>query len=63
MTVRPTPILSPEESGQLEWLRAHRRAHRQKKAPLIGVAPAQLEPAALSRGQRVADWVAATIGS
>jgi uncharacterized membrane protein len=63
MTVPPTPILSPEESRQLEWLRAHRRAHRQKKAPLIGVAPAQLEPAALSRGQRVADWVAATIGS
>lgn len=63
MTLRPTPILSPEESHQLEWLRAHRRAHRQKKAPPIGVAPAQLEPAALSRGQRVADWVAATIGS
>ena len=37
MTLRPTSILSPEESRQLEWLRAHRRAHRHadthRKAP------------------------------
>ncbi len=63
MTAHKTPTLSTEDARQLDLLRAHRRAHRQKKSPLIDLAPAQVEVAPLTRGQRVADLVAATIGS
>ncbi len=63
MTAHKTPTLSTEDARQLDLLRAHRRAHRQKKSPLIDLAPAQAEVAPLTRGQRVADLVAATIGS
>jgi uncharacterized membrane protein len=63
MTAHKTPTLSTEDARQLDLLRAHRRAHRQKKSPLIDLAPAQVEVAPLTRGHRVADLVAATIGS
>jgi uncharacterized membrane protein len=63
MTAHKTPALSTEEAQQLKWLRAHRRAHRQKKSPPLHLAPAQVEVTPLTRGQRVADGVAATIGS
>jgi uncharacterized membrane protein len=56
--------LSPEETHQLEVLRAHRRARRKRLLPKL---PAELpeRPAVtvLTRGQRLADSVAATIGS
>jgi len=63
MTAHKTPTLSFEDTHQLNLLRAHRRAHRQKKSPLIDLAPAKAEVIPLTRGQRVADLVAATIGS
>lgn len=67
MTAHKTPTLSFEDTRQLNVLRAHRHAHRhahrQKKSPLIDLAPAQVEVPPLTRGQRVADGVAATIGS
>jgi uncharacterized membrane protein len=57
-------ILS-EETRQLHLLRQHRRMHRQRQPvvvrpfPLVEVA----EGPVISRGQRLADWVASTIGS
>jgi uncharacterized membrane protein len=56
--------LSPEETHQLEVLRAHRRARRKRLLPKL---PAELPErptvTVLTRGQRLADSVAATIGS
>lgn len=57
-----TPV-TLDEQHQLKLLRAHRRAHRQKLALRPLAVPEHLALAAPTRGQRVADAVAATIGS
>lgn len=59
----PTPALSLEEARHLDVLRARRRAHRAgTKAKMPHPAEA-LAPAPSTRGQRLADAVAATVGS
>lgn len=55
--------LPPEDERQLKLLRAHRRAHRQKLPPRPPVLPEHFLSIAPTRGQRLADAVAATIGS
>lgn len=52
-----------DEAQQLELLRQHRKAHRQKHAiaPTMIADHLELEPP--SRGQRLADIVASTVGS
>jgi uncharacterized membrane protein len=55
--------ISPEESQQLKLLRAHRRAHRQKRPAKAVSTPSHIDIAPPSRGQRLADTVTATIGS
>lgn len=57
-----TPV-TLDEQHQLKLLRAHRRARRQKLALRPLAAPEYPALAAPTRGQRVADAVAATIGS
>jgi uncharacterized membrane protein len=52
-----------DEMRQLELLRQHRRAHRQKHAIVPSVNTESLDSPASSRGQRLADIVAATVGS
>lgn len=52
-----------DDQRQLNLLRAHRRAHRQKVLARPPAAPELVLPAAPTRGQRLADAVAATIGS
>jgi uncharacterized membrane protein len=52
-----------EEQTQLELLRAHRRAHRARQPAPIAVPPEHFTPTPPTRGQRLADTVAATIGS
>jgi uncharacterized membrane protein len=59
----PAPAVLPEEQNQLKLLRAHRRAHRQKLPLRPLEAPERLVPTPLTRGQRLADAVARTIGS
>lgn len=59
----PTASLAPDDQRQLKILRAHRRAHRQKQPPRPLAVPEHFVPVAPSRGQRLADAVAATIGS
>jgi uncharacterized membrane protein len=59
----PQVSLAPEDRNQLRLLRANRRAHRHKHpTPALGVT-AHGELPAPTRGQRLADTVAATIGS
>jgi uncharacterized membrane protein len=58
-----TVPLSPEDARQLELLRAHRRAHRQQSLPKAQVLQAHLKVSRPTQGQRLADRVAATIGS
>ena len=69
----PTPelprpkLISAEERSQLRLLRAHRKAHRAERLnrlPIKATVPAEhfVTPEA-TRGQRLADGVAATIGS
>ena len=55
--------VSPDEQQQLHLLRAHRRKHRVKKWPLPLASPDHFLAAAPTFGQRLADGVAATIGS
>ncbi len=55
--------LAPEEQHQLSLLRAYRRAHRQKKPPRPLAVPEQILATEPTRGQRLADLVASTIGS
>jgi len=55
--------LAPEEQRQLKLLRAHRRAHREKLSVASAAVPEHFAPAPPTRGQRLADLVAATIGS
>ena len=59
----PKVALSPDDAHQLELLRAHRRAHRQKKSPKAQALPEPIEVVELTRGQKMADLVAATMGS
>jgi uncharacterized membrane protein len=67
----PNPITSavaasPVDQTELLLLRAHRRAHRRsraKVAPLVLTDTVPQEAAPLTRGQRMADAVASTIGS
>lgn len=57
------PHISPEDLSQLDQLRVHRRMHR-KRLPAQPPAVAEhFEVAVLTRGQRLADGVASTIGS
>ena len=58
-----TPAISAEEARQLAILRAHRRAHRQKVIPHALTQAEPTDPTHPTRGQRLADKVAATIGS
>lgn len=58
-----TASLAPQDQRQLKLLREHRRAHRQKMPPRPLAAAEHFAPSAPSRGQRLADAVAATIGS
>ena len=58
-----TVTLSPEETHQLELLRTYRRAHRQQLAHKEQALQAHLGIAPPTRGQRLADRVATTIGS
>lgn len=58
-----TPAISAEEACQLAILRAHRRAHRQKVIPHALTLAEPTDPTRPTRGQRLADKVAATIGS
>lgn len=61
-TSQSSPI-AIEEQRQLKLLRAHRRAHRQKQPPHPLAAPEHFELVTPTRGQRLADAVATTIGS
>jgi uncharacterized membrane protein len=67
MTTAQAPIrttaLAPEDRHQLKVLRAHRQAHRHKHPPQPSTKPEHFEVAAITRGQRLADGVASTIGS
>jgi uncharacterized membrane protein len=63
-TSLPHPVtLSAEDARQLEQLRVHRRAHRLQLPPKAQVLQTHLHRPPLTRGQRLADLVAATIGS
>ncbi len=55
--------LSPEDAKQLALLRAHRRVHRRTRPARVAVEGVHFEAPALTRGQKLADQVAATIGS
>ena len=60
------PAASAVDQAELLLLRAHRRAHRRsrdKVRPLDLSHASAKEPPALTRGQRMADAVASTIGS
>jgi uncharacterized membrane protein len=52
----------PVDEAELLLLRAHRRAHRRTRPPLATL-PTPAETPPLTRGQRMADAVASTIGS
>lgn len=55
--------LALEEQRQLDALRAYRRAHRRKQPAPLNPLPEHFEAPAPTRGQRLADGVASTIGS
>jgi len=61
----PHPVAKPsaEEMQQLALLRQLRRAHRQQLAIAPTFIPEHMAARPLTRGQRLADGVAATIGS
>ncbi|MES2950593.1 MAG: DUF1003 domain-containing protein [Pseudomonadota bacterium] len=65
----PVPHASParistEDAGHLRLLREHRKAHRQAHLKRLPAPPVEhVDIAAPTRGQRLADGVAATIGS
>jgi len=55
---------SAEETRQLELLRQHRKAHRQKNELTTALAVEAIAlPTQATRGQRLADIVASTVGS
>ena len=55
--------LAPEDQQQLQLLRAHRQAHRRKRPARPPTQPDHFDLAPPTAGQRLADTVAATIGS
>ena len=57
------PPISEDDVIQLNLLRAHRRSHRQKHPPKPVAVHQHFELPPATRGQRLADLVAATIGS
>ncbi len=57
----PAPNLSHEEQHLLHDLRKHRQIHRRNKLPVT--VPVEEPPPVLTWGQKVADKVAATVGS
>lgn len=61
--IPPAHVLALEEQRQLHALRAHRRAHRHKQTAPLSPAAEHFEAPAPTRGQRLADGVASTIGS
>ncbi|MDR7308029.1 DUF1003 domain-containing protein [Rhodoferax saidenbachensis] len=61
--IPPAHALALEEQHQLHALRAHRRAHRHKQTAPLSPAAEHFEVPAPTRGQRLADGVASTIGS
>jgi len=69
MTTKLSPInsssISPEDSRQLDLLREHRRRHRlrEQNKPKKSLDLEQIEIPTVTRGQRLADQVASTIGS
>jgi uncharacterized membrane protein len=63
LSAREQSQLSPEDAHQLSVLRAHRRAHRRTLAPDAPTRQEHFDIAPPNRGQRLADKVAATIGS
>jgi hypothetical protein len=65
-TVAQADAAAQQDRAQLALLRAHRRAHRRRldvSLPLPVQIAEHLEAPPLTRGQRLADGVAATIGS
>jgi uncharacterized membrane protein len=56
-------LVAPDDRAQLRLLRQHRRAHRQRKPVSSLPLPEHLLLAPPTRGQRLADLVASTIGS
>lgn len=64
-TPHPTTpeALEPADQRQLKLLRAHRRAHRARQPAAPAAVPEHFAPTPPTRGQRLADLVAATIGS
>ena len=62
----PGDAAAQQDRAQLALLRANRRAHRRRLGPTLPL-PVQIaehpEAPPLTRGQRLADGVAATIGS
>lgn len=65
-SVPPIGATVEQDRAQLALLRAHRRAHRRgadASLPLSAFVAQHLEAPPLTRGQRLADGVAATIGS
>lgn len=62
---QPTKMdpLTANESQQLKQLRAHRRHHREHHPPRPATAMEHFVPVPPTRGQRMADKVAATVGS
>ena len=54
---------SAVDQGQLGVLRAHRRRHRHKNPPKVLVSSEHLDLPPPTRGQRMADLVARTVGS
>ena len=69
MTIQQTPIGSPyistEDALQLDLLREHRRRHREREKDKTkkSIELEKIEVPTLTRGQRLADQVASTIGS
>lgn len=61
--VASIPALTVEDQRQLDLLRAYRRAHRRKQPAPPTTRPEQFEVVPPTAGQRLADTVAATIGS
>ena len=57
----PAPNLNHEDQHLLHSLRKHRQTHRRVQLPLTAAVPQG--PAPLTWGQKVADRVAATVGS
>jgi len=62
-TTRPLPATVTVDLQQLGQLREHRRHHRHKHPPRVASAAEHFDVPAPTRGQRMADAVARTVGS